>query len=93
MADLGEDDLRRAAERRADAKLAFRSHLMAYVVVNAGLIAINLVTSPGYYWFIWPLMGWGVGLIAHGMGTFIWTGDSREQMVQKEMERLRQSRR
>lgn len=93
MADLGEDDLRRAAERRADAKLAFRSHLMAYVVVNAGLIAINLITSPGEYWFIWPLMGWGVGLVAHGMATYVWTGDSREQMIQKEMERLRQSRR
>ena len=38
-------ELRRLAIRRADMKLAFRSHLMAYVVVNAGLVAINLITS------------------------------------------------
>lgn len=93
MTDPGDDTLRRAAERRADAKLAFRSHLMAFVVVNAGLIAINLVTSPDYLWFVWPLMGWGVGLVAHGMATFVWTGDSREQMIQKELDRLRQTRR
>ena len=45
-------ELRRLATRRADMKLAFRSHLMAYVIVNAGLVAIYLMTGDfgDYFW-------------------------------------------
>lgn len=93
MDQADDESLRRTAERRADAKLAFRSHLTIYLVVNAGLAAINLLTSPNYLWFFWPMIGWGVGLVAHGMATHAWTGDVREQMVQKEMDRIRSTRR
>lgn len=91
MTDERERELRRIAERRADAKMAFRAHLVAYVVVNAGLAAINLLTSPGYYWFVWPMLGWGLGLIAHGATVYGYLGGQREQMIQKELERLRTS--
>ena len=57
-------ELRRLAIRRADMKLAFRSHLMAYVIVNAGLVMINLITSDDYFWAIWPMLGWGIGQMA-----------------------------
>ena len=29
---------------------------------------INLVTTPGKYWFYWPLLGWGLGIIRHAYG-------------------------
>ncbi|WP_374468489.1 2TM domain-containing protein [Phenylobacterium sp.] len=82
-------ELRRQAERRADMKLAFRSHLTAYVIVNAGLFAIDWVTSPGIDWAYWPAIGWGIGLAAHAAATFGYLGDSRERLVQQELERLR----
>jgi len=40
-------------------------HLFAYLGVNALLVFINLSTSPESVWFIWPLLGWGLGLAAH----------------------------
>ena len=43
----------------------FRIHFLAYVLVNAILIAVNLM-HPDHIWFYWPLLGWGIGLIAHG---------------------------
>jgi hypothetical protein len=46
------------ARRRA----AFFSHLWAYVGVQVFLIAINLITGPEYLWFVFPLLGWGLGL-------------------------------
>ena len=85
-------DLRKAAERRADMKLAFRSHLIAYAVVNAGLVAINLTTSPDHLWFGWPMAGWGIGLFAHFASTYGFIATDREAMVQKEMDRLRSTR-
>ena len=81
--------LRKIAERRADAKLAFRSHVIVYVVVNLGLIAINLMSSPEYLWFGWPLVGWGIGLVAHGLATYGYATGQRERMVEVELARLR----
>jgi hypothetical protein len=89
MTEAADTDLRRRAERRADAKMSFRANLLAYAVVNAGLIAINLITSPGYFWAIWPMGGWGLGLLAHGVSVYYDAGDLRERMVHDEMERLR----
>ena len=88
-----DDDLRRIAVRRANLKLAFRAHLMTYVIVNAGLVAINLVTNPGgYFWAIWPMMGWGIGLAAHGVTVYMDGEGLRDRMIQEELEKLRKSR-
>ena len=54
----------------AGAWKGFYIHLAAYVVVNGMLVTINLARSPGRLWFQWPLLGWGVGLIAHGIVTY-----------------------
>ncbi len=87
-----EDALRRQAERRVDARRGFLSHAGAYVVVNSGLAVLNLLTSPHYLWFLWPLAGWGIGLAAHAWSVFgVFPGD-REQAVAAEMERLRARR-
>ena len=49
------------AERRQE----FKQHLVAYVCVNAFLFVINLLTAPDFWWFIFPLLGWGMGLAMH----------------------------
>ena len=89
MANDQELDLRRRAEQRADAKIGFRKHLFAYVLVNAALIAINLLTFPGYYWFVWPLLGWGIGVVAHFAAVYVDDQAARERQVLVEMEKLR----
>lgn len=45
----------------------FFFHFSTYVLVNAILIAVNLLLTPGKLWFIWPLLGWGIGILAHGI--------------------------
>lgn len=85
-------DLRRLAARRADMKLAFRSHLMAYVLVNGALFVINMLTSPGHLWFFWPMLGWGIGLAAHA-STVYWNGEGlRDRLIEEELEKLRRTR-
>src|SRR5450755_572140 len=58
------------AKKVAGVRIAFYIHLTAYTVVNALLIIINLATSTRHFWFMWPLLGWGVGLVAHALATF-----------------------
>ena len=53
-------DVRKEKEKRG-----FIIHLVVYFVVNVGLIACNLVYTPQYIWFFWPLIFWGLGLICH----------------------------
>jgi len=48
----------------------FYVHLIQYVVVMAVLVAINLVASPRYWWFVWPAVAWGAGMVAHAASVF-----------------------
>jgi hypothetical protein len=84
-----EADLRRRAERRVAAKAGFRIDALVYVLVNAGLLAVNLLTSPHYLWAGWPMFGWGVGLAAHGLSVHGSRPGWREAEIAREMDRLR----
>ena len=39
-------------------------HLRAYIAVNLMLVAIWALTGAGYFWPIWPILGWGIGVLA-----------------------------
>ena len=82
-------DLRRMAVHRTNMKLAFRSHVIAYAIVNAGLFFINVVTTPDHLWFYWPMLGWGLGLIAHAATVYLDGASMRERMIEDEYEKLR----
>jgi hypothetical protein len=79
-----------------EAQLAFYRHAMIYVVANVLLAVLNLLKSPDHLWFPWVILGWGIGVLAHGLNVYSyrWLGSCREQMIQRELqhqERLRQS--
>ncbi len=59
----------KAVKRVEDLK-GFYGNLSAYIIVNTGFIILNLATSPNEIWFIWPLLGWGIGVAFHGMSVF-----------------------
>jgi len=79
------------AKARVDELRGFWSHFVVYLIVNAGLLIINLITSPHQLWFYWPLIGWGIGLFAHGFHVFgaqrIMGKDWEERKIKKYMER------
>lgn len=65
-----------AARRRrqelwtAGNRTGFRTHATVFAAVNLLLFTIWLTTwllagGTSYPWFLWPLLGWGVGLAAH----------------------------
>jgi len=45
---------------------SFKTHLAIYLAVNLGLIGIWAASGGGYFWPIWPILGWGIGLGCHG---------------------------
>lgn len=58
------------ARGRAEAKFGFYKHLAVYLAVGILLIVINFLTSPDYFWVIWPLLGWGIAVIIHAVSVF-----------------------
>ncbi len=49
----------------------FYNHLVNYLLVNPGLMLINYI-QDGWQttWFLFPLIGWGLGLLSHAIYTF-----------------------
>jgi hypothetical protein len=79
------------AKKRVEAKIGFFVHLAVYVGVNILLILINLITSPQYLWFKWPLIGWSIGVFFHGLSVFVFSSRGlsavKERMIEEEMKK------
>lgn len=83
-------EMRQRALQRLEAKKGFRQHLAVYGCVMALLTCIWLVTGGlgSYFWPIWPMMGWGVGIAIHG-ATMALDKEPTEQQIAEESARLR----
>ena len=50
-------------------RMAFRIHATAYIAVQTLLFAIWLIVwqlgGTAHPWFVYPLLGWGIGLAVH----------------------------
>jgi 2TM domain len=65
----------------------FRVHILAYVLVNAFLVMIWAITSRGFFWPAFPIVGWGIGLVLNGWD--VYRRPASEERVRQEMEWLR----
>ena len=84
------EDLDRLARRRANAKLGWYLHAVAFVLVNALIFSMSRYAFGPRPWSVDPLLGWGLGLVLHGVSVFLLGSGSglRERMVQREREAL-----
>ncbi len=58
-------DLPKPRRARRDAQREFREHLRSYLSVMALLVAIWALTGAGYFWPVWPILGWGLAVLSH----------------------------
>jgi hypothetical protein len=85
-----ENEIEELAKKRVQARSGFVIHAAMYAVMNLGLLSIWLMTGRGYPWFMWPLLGWGIGLLAHASALVLGPGSKVEQRaIEREVQRLR----
>jgi 2TM domain len=83
-----EQQLRERAVQRLKKKRDFHTHVLIYVAVNAFLVAIWAVTSGGYFWPIFPILGWGIAVVANAWDVYGRKPISEEE-IRREADRLR----
>jgi hypothetical protein len=89
----GDTPEERARQRLASEK-GFYAHLATYVIVIGALFLINVATGARW-WFFWPAIGWGIGILVHavsvfGVGSFAgrdWEERRLRELIDQERER------
>ena len=85
------EELLRLAKSRVFLKKAVQWHIIVFLLVNALLCAIYYLTTPGgYFWPLWSIAGWGIGVIMHLVvtGVALSSTRSKQSSVEKEYQRL-----
>ena len=88
-APAADPQLRAEAAKRLEARADFRRHLVVYWIVMTFLVAIWLVTGgvDTYFWPIWPMLGWGLGIALHGV-SLRWDNPPTDEQVDAEARRI-----
>ena len=87
---MSEDEIYEQAKKRVEAKKGFFIHLTVYIVVNILLVLIwAFAAGGGFPWFIFVLGGWGIGLLFHFLGVFVFGRKSDRAAIEKEAEIIR----
>jgi hypothetical protein len=86
-----EQELRMRARKIAEDKVGFYIHFVIYLMVNTFFIVLWWWSGGGFPWFVFILFFWGIGLVAHGVGTFMGDGYIN-RMADREYERLKERR-
>ena len=86
------DEFARAAFREREARQivrrrAFFVHAAVWAATNVFLVVVWAVVGGGFPWFLFPLLGWGIGLVAHGAAAFLMS-DPRDVVLEREERRV-----
>lgn len=81
------DERYRRAKRRVGVLKGFYIHLVTYIGVMVLLFLIDFLTGGGW-WFYWPLLVWGIGIIAHTFTVFGIAGFLGSEWEEKKLKDL-----
>jgi hypothetical protein len=85
------------ARKKVKSKKEFYEHVTVFAVMGVFFFLLNALTAFGNWWFYWPIMGWGIGVLFHYFEVFGFPGipemseEWEENQIQKEMKRLEET--
>ena len=89
---MTDEEVYEAAKKRVEEKKGFRSHFIIYLCVNALLVIIWAFTDRAFPWFVFPLGGWGIGVLIHFLNTYVFSREADTIEIEKEAEKIRKRR-
>ena len=86
-------ELMKLAKQRVHARFAFKLHLALFFILCPFWILIYMLTDPGgYFWPIWPILGFGLSVAVHGVVYKFMVGNSMSEKIAQEYEQLKHRR-
>lgn len=82
------------ARKRVRRKKEFYEHFTTYLVISVFLLALNMITSPGKWWWHWPVLGWGMAVLFNYLDVFGIPGlgpmnkEWEEKAIEEELNRM-----
>jgi hypothetical protein len=78
----------------ANKRAGFKRHLAIYIVINLFFWILWYFSNDedsgsntrGLPWPVWPMIGWGIGIVFHYIGAYVSTGSNA---VEREYEKLK----
>lgn len=90
MTNNEENREKKAIEYVRDIK-GFYTHLLEYVLVTTGLFVYNFFVSPDNLWSKWVALGWGIGVVSHGLNVFevinIFSPNWEQKQIKKRLDK------
>lgn len=81
------------AEKIVDRKIKFFNEFKAYIIVNAVLALINFIFTPEFWWVMFPLFFWGIGVLVDFFKAFVFSDnfseEYRQRKIAEEMEKMK----
>ena len=84
---MDESQARAQAVKRIEAKRAFLTHLIIYVVINLFLWLVWALGDRGFPWPIFVTFGWGIGLATNAWAVYGVAKPITDDEIQREMRR------
>ena len=81
---MKDEALRARAIQRLKKKHDFRAHVLVYSLVNAFLVVIWAVTGADFFWPIFPIVGWGIGVVMNAWDVYR-SEEPTEERIRREM--------
>ena len=79
--------LREQALKHLKKRRDFRGHLLVYFLFNSFLVLIWAVTSQGFFWPVFVIVGWGIGVVMNAWDVYV-AEDFGEEQIRREMDHL-----
>jgi hypothetical protein len=80
--------LRERAIKRLKRRRDFYGHLLVYFLVNTFLVLIWALTDVnGFFWPVFPIVGWGIGVVMNAWDVFR-NEEFGEEQIRREVDRL-----
>ncbi|MEM1326546.1 MAG: 2TM domain-containing protein [Bacteroidota bacterium] len=75
------------ARQRVKEKQKFKKGLATYIIMSIFFFLLNVFTNPGHWWFIYPVLGWGIGIASHYYKAYV-APREEDKAMEEEMRRL-----
>jgi len=71
-------------------KKKFYGNFTSWAIMSVFWFILNMTTGPDFHWWIFPTLGWGIGVAFHYVETFglFKSKEWEKRSIRKEMEKL-----